>query len=411
MKICLVAHEYPPETASGGIGTQTWNKARALTRLGHTVHVLSCAAKPGPDLRTETDAGISVHRMQPPGFEFPTYNIPTFWIGYTWCVLHHLNSLIKAIAFDIIDFPEYGAEGFAYQIDRAPSNWVPVVVQLHGPLAMFAECVGWPKKDSNFHRVGTFMEGVSIREADGLMACSVNIADFTSQYYKVSRESIDVVYCDVDTEMFRPLKNVQTSKEPTVLFVGNITAAKGVKTVFDAVLTLRSKYPHIRLQILGRSDGDLAKKLQAEAHKNGAAENIEFVGFVDRARIPQFYRRAHVFASPAQHEPGVANVYLEAMACGCPVVAGTMGGAPEAVVNGKTGILVPFNDIEATAAALDRILGDASLRRRMGEAGLKRVEKIFATDRWVQQVVATYEKSIDRSRHKLGRLNTEEQYY
>ena len=310
--------------------------------------------------------------------------------------------------FDVIDFPEYGAEGCAYQLDRNPDNWTPVVVQLYGPLAMFIERIGWPEKDSEFHRVRTCMEGVSIRQADGLMACSVNIADFTADYYEVPQELIDVVYCDVDTELFCPPdEREHVSRRPTILFAGNITLNKGVKTVFDAVLQLRPKYLDIRLQILGKADDDLPQELQSYACRTGAAANVEFPEFIDRARIPEFYRQAHVFASPAQHEPGVANVYLEAMACGCPVVASTTGGAPEAIVDGKTGVLVPLNDVEATAAALDRVLGNASLRRQMGEAGRKRVEEYFAMDKCALRVLAAYQKAIDRSRKKLDRVKAE----
>src|SRR5207249_845436 len=269
MNICLVSQEYPPETARGGIGTQTWNKARALTRLGHTVHVLSCASQRGPDLRTATDDGVTVHRMQPPGFEFPVYETPTYWLGYSWSVLRHLSRLMRTTPFDVIDFPEYGAEGCAYQLDRNPDNWTPVVVQLYGPLAMFVERIGWPEKDSEFHRIGTCMEGVSIRQADGLMACSVNIADFTASYYEVPRELIDVVYCDVDTELFRPSdEREHVSGRPSVLFAGNITLNKGLKTVFVAVLQLRSKYPDIRLQILGKADDALVSELQARTRSN-----------------------------------------------------------------------------------------------------------------------------------------------
>jgi len=68
------------------------------------------------------------------------------------------------------------------------------------------------------------------------------------------------------------------------------------------------------------------------------------VGFVaDRSRLPDYYRRAHVLACPAYHEVGVANVCVEAMACGCPVVACNTGGAPEAVLHGDSGFLVPPN--------------------------------------------------------------------
>src|SRR5690348_203379 len=161
MNVCLVSQEYPPETARGGIGTQTWNKAMSLSRLGHTVHVLTCVAADGPDLRTETCRGVAVHRMQPPGQEtgrqFPIYNTPTYWLGYTFTVLRHLHDLIKTTAFDVIDFAEYGAEGFAYQLDRVPWNWAPVVLQLHAPVALLAKQMSWPEEDSNFCRVGSFM--------------------------------------------------------------------------------------------------------------------------------------------------------------------------------------------------------------------------------------------------------------
>src|SRR5579872_2779268 len=98
MRICLVSQEYPPETARGGVGTQTWNKAHALAELGHAVHVLSCAAGEVPDTRTETDGGITVHRMRPPGVDFPVYETPTYWLGYSWAVLGQLHRLMEAVA-------------------------------------------------------------------------------------------------------------------------------------------------------------------------------------------------------------------------------------------------------------------------------------------------------------------------
>ena len=78
MRICLVSQEYPPETARGGIGTQNWTKARALTGLGHEVHVLSSATGDADGLVTRVDEGVTVHRMQPPGVEVPVYEAPAY---------------------------------------------------------------------------------------------------------------------------------------------------------------------------------------------------------------------------------------------------------------------------------------------------------------------------------------------
>ena len=410
MNICLVSQNYPPDTAQGGISTQTWNKARALTDLGHTVHVLSCAAKAGPALKTTIDDGVTVHRMQPPGRdsanEFSVYNEQTYSLGYTWSVLRHLRGLLATSVFDVIDFADYGAEGFAFQIDRAP--WEPaVVVQLHAPLAILAEHIGWPAKESDFYSVGTFMEGVSIEKADALMACSANIADFTAEFYSLPRESIEVVHCGVDIKAFYPADSNEPIERPTVLFVGNIAGNKGLTTVFDACSQLRSKYPDLRLQIVGSGDDELTERLKSRAQKEMPPGGVEFLGFVERSRLPDFYRRASVFASPAQYEGGVANVYLEAMASGCPVIASTAGGAPEAVVNGELGLLVPPLDVDATVTAIDRILSDALLRDRLGRAGRQRVEQYFAMDKYISRVLATYEKAIENLRKKLKSLDVE----
>ncbi len=353
------------------------------------------------------DGDVTVHRIPFPqvlaGESLAISDRAVYWLGYSWAVLRELNRLLRSASFDLINFPDYGAEGFAFQLNRTSLNWVPIVVQLHGPLTMFAERMGWPDRDTAFCRVGSLMEEFSIRLADGLMASSANVADFVSASYGLPRETIDVVHCGIDTEVFRPRAEPEPpDSRPTVLFVGTLTEEKGLTTVVEAVLSLRSKYPDILLQILGNGEGALADTLRAQARAAGAEASVEYHGFVaDRPRLPEYYRRAHVFASPAHHEPGVANVYVEAMACGCPVVASRTGGAPEAVVDGETGLLVPPDDVDATAAALDRILSDAALRRRMGGAARQRVEEYFAVDKYIGRVLAAYEKAIARSRERL----------
>ncbi len=424
MKICLVSQEYPPETPWGGIATQTFNKARALAGLGHEVHVLSRSAEEGAELRTETDQGVIVHRMKPPGYEFPIYSRTTYRLGYTWYVLAKLNELMQRTAFDVLDFPEFGGEGFAYQLDRTAANWVPVVVQLHGPLAMFIEYMGWPEKESRFGQVGTFMEEFTVKRADALMACSESVARLAERYFGIPSETIDVVHCGVDTKVFRPESLRQSSaraplhphpgplpsrerergRRPTVLFVGAIVENKGAKVLVEAVLRLRRKYPDIRLQMIGKGGPDLMDQLTAMISRDQAGENIEFLGFVDLEKLPDYYRAADLFCSPAAEYEGFGQVFLEAMACGCPVVASTAGGAAEAVAHEETGLLVAPNDIAGTAEAIDRLLCDANLRGRLSQRGRERVDEYFGLDRFVHRVEAVYEKAIRRSQANPERL-------
>jgi glycosyltransferase involved in cell wall biosynthesis len=400
MKVCLVSQQYPPDTARGGVGTQASNKAHALASLGHTVHVLSRSTGSAPSVSTEHDGRLIVHRIPvAPTAPGETYEESVYWVRYTWQVHEELQRLMDVHEFDVINFPEWGAEGFAHLVNVARDRHVPVVVHLHGPLSMFAERIGWPERNSMLYRVGTAMEDASIELADGLMASSAHIADFVADRHQIERSSIDVVHSGVDCDLFQPAPAPsRRSGRPTVLFVGNIARNKGVTFLFDAILRLRQDYPDIRLRLVGSGDDGLLEGFRRRARLEGAEENLEIRGFVPRERLPECYRDADVFASPASYELGVANVYIEAMACGCPVIASTAGGAAEAVRDGDTGLLVPPGDIDALVAALDRILADDELRQRMSAASRRRVEEYFSLDRYIVRVLATYEKTIERTR-------------
>ena len=191
-----------------------------------------------------------------------------------------------------------------------------------------------------------------------------------------------------------------------VLFVGQIVENKGAHILIDAVLQLVSKFPDLRVLFFGRGGAEFIEDYRAKARQQGAEHHLEFMGVADHKDLPHWYRQADVFCSPAEYE-GFGQVNLEAMGSGCPVIASTAGGAAEAVVDGETGLLVPPNDVAATAAALNRILSDKQLAERMGVAGRRRVDEYFAMDRYVDRVLATYQRAIENSRIKLAMLKTE----
>jgi glycosyltransferase involved in cell wall biosynthesis len=404
VRVCLVSQEYPPESGKGGIGTQTLTKARLLKERGHDVHVLSSTVKPGPALQTGDEDGVTVHRLQPPTVNVAVFERAPYWLGYSWLVFTHLRELEQRLTFDLIHFPEHGAEGFVYQLDRSTWAWTPIVVQLHGPLMLLQQQTGWPDEGSDLFRIGAQMEADTIRLADGLLSSSTTSADFAAERYGVDRASIEIVYAGIDLEVFRP-GPAPSADRPVVAFVGNVTLAKGLETAFEAVMSLRERYPGIQLKVIGEGRDVFRDRLVRRAEEAGAPAALEFTGFVaDRAELAEHLRGATVLCGPATFECGPVLANLEAMACGCPVVAGNSAGAAEGMIDGETGFLVPPGDVEATAAALDRVLGDPELRARLSERGRRHVEANFSLSQYIGRVQRGYERAIERSRERLAAL-------
>ena len=387
MRVCLVSREYPPET--GGIGTQTFLKAHALTDLGHAVHVVTAASDANAGL--SLDAEVVLHRVADPSSELPFSESSVQWIAYSQTVAATLYELNEQERFDVIEFAEYGAEGFVYELDTSEYRDVPVAVMLHGSLAMFAQRGGWPAPGTPLHRFGTFMEETVVRGADLLLAASRNIADFWVER-GIPRERIHVVHTAVDPAAFVP-SDARGDGQLDVLFVGRIDGEKGIFDVVDALGELAPRYPTLRCRIVGSGQAADEQHLRELIEASGAATQFEVVGPVPHDRLPLYYAGCDVFAAPAPHDHGVATVYLEAMACGKPVIASTAGGAPEAVLDRETGLLVPPDDPHALVGALDELLGDDALRHDLGRKGRQRVVEHFSATRLAERSLAAYEQA------------------
>ena len=398
MRICLVSQEYPPGYV-GGIGTQTRVKAQGLLALGHEVEVLTAGEEAGPPLARRDDDGVTVNALRPPGGGFPVHSTEAYWLGYTWSVLAALRALGEERAFDVVDFPDYAAEGLAYQLDRTEEEPTAVVVHLHGSLGMFSEQIGWPPEDDPLLRIGRFMEDTSIEKADSLLAASRSIAELTCARLDLDAGRIDVVAGAVDSELFAPAPaRASNGRGPRLLFVGNLVANKGVATVLEAFIRLAGEHPGVTLTIAGSADAPIAGELLARAAQAGVGERVELLGFVEHRDLPGLYRSADVFAAPSRYEGGMGLVYLEAMACGLPVVATAAGGAAEAIEDGSTGMLLQRGDVDETTAAIATLLGDPELRARMGGAGRDRVRMHFTQAPYAEKVSRAYEHAIERRR-------------
>jgi glycosyltransferase involved in cell wall biosynthesis len=163
---------------------------------------------------------------------------------------------------------------------------------------------------------------------------------------------------------------------PYVLFVGRLVEKKGVAHLIDAVGVLQQRGRPVPLIIIG--DGPLAQPLRQRA----AGLPVTFLGWQPNAEVRRWMAGAMAVCVPSQRagtgdSEGLGHVVLEAMAAGVPVVASRHGGISEIVADGETGLLVPPGDPGALADAVDKLVGNASLRQAMGTAGLATVQRRF----------------------------------
>jgi phosphatidylinositol alpha-1,6-mannosyltransferase len=180
---------------------------------------------------------------------------------------------------------------------------------------------------------------------------------------------------------------------PVVVCVSRLVPRKGQDTLILAMPRILAAEPETVLLVVG--GGPYEKELRRLAHATGVAGSVRFTGAVPWSELPAHYGAGDVFAMPCRTRrggldvEGLGIVYLEASATGLPVVAGDSGGAPDAVLDGETGWVVRGGAPEEAADRIVTLLGDAELRRRMGERGRTWIE-----EKWRWDLLATHLKAL-----------------
>lgn len=195
----------------------------------------------------------------------------------------------------------------------------------------------------------------------------------------------------VDEKTFHPGSGGAAVRErlglagrPVVVCVSRLVPRKGQDTLIEAMPAVLAGVPDAVLLIVG--GGPYRRDLERLAERTGVRGAVRFTGAVPWEELPAHYGAGDVFAMPCRTRrggldvEGLGIVYLEASATGLPVVAGDSGGAPDAVLDGETGWVVPGGSAERTAARVVELLGDPRLRRRMGERGRAWVEESWRWD-------------------------------
>ena len=224
-------------------------------------------------------------------------------------------------------------------------------------------------------------------------------------------EKLHLVYHGVDLQQFSPPPRGAHAADAhngrvRLLCVGRLVPKKGFDVLLRAchLLTLRQR--EFSLTIIG--EGPLRADLQGLSRRLGLAERVTFAARRTLDEMPAAYHSADIAAlasvvTPDGDRDGLPNVILEAMACGLPVVSCDVGGIPEAVVHGETGLIAASDDPADFAEKLDTLVADADLRRRLGESARRLVQRRFDAAQGLDRLAQLFRTaSRNRSHERLS---------
>jgi alpha-maltose-1-phosphate synthase len=377
MKVALLTREYPPDVY-GGAGVHVEYLARALSPLVDlTVHCQG-ADRPGAVAHQPWDAlkdqvlrffSVDLSMADAAGGADVVHS-------HTWYanLAGHLASLL------------YG---------------IPHVMTMHSlePLRPWkAEQLG------GGYALSSWAERVAATSAAAVIAVSEGMrADIAAAYPSIPRERIHVIRNGIDTSEYAPDpgtdvldKHGVDPARPYVIFVGRITRQKGVPVLLRAAAAL-DESAQLVLCAGAADTPELAAEVSTlvaglQASRSGVVWIHEML---PKAEIIQLLTHAAVFVCPSVYEPlGIVN--LEAMACGTAVVGSRVGGIPEVVADGVTGLLVPPDDPASLAIALNELLRDPDRAVAMGQAGRERAVKEFSWETVAAQTVGLYAELVAR---------------
>ncbi len=357
MNIVYVCREFGPVTG-GGIGTYIYNVCMAMANRGHAVYLLTDCFHEG---NMEMLPG-GVHLV--PTVPTPVHRRNSFISihhEYSYRVLDTLRKLAAQVDCDVIEFAEFGVEGFASIRAKRLFNEFSnskLIVKLHTPSSLLYH-INEDKKLYPDILCDCSMEDYCVRYADMVTSPSISLADFFRK--RVGRNDICQCPYPMDLPIREDLREFSKEQIRRVRFIGSVQVRKGLDTFIEAAKIVLARESDFCFEIwgadrnapmFGRSYVDILKRNIPDELE----EKIIFAGAVPYSEIPALFGESCFCVYPSRWE-NWANVCLEAMSFGCVVIASRNGGMAEMIEHGISGFLVdPLNPEEVAGIILKNFL-------------------------------------------------------
>lgn len=382
-----------PTLLCGGTENQAITLARALHEQGFTLEV-ACLRRLGPFVKEISDRGIPLSEYRISGF-------------FTVSALVQKARLVRHMVKRRIDvMHSYSFYGNVFGILPAKLAATPVVIASIRDRGAYLT----PMQK----RVQRFV----CRFADCVLVNAEAVKEWlTGEGYDPAR--IVVIPNGVELKRFEGLPEPRRtraglgvgSEVPLVMVVSRLTPRKGLEQFLEAAEVLARRFPDARFAVVGYAkpaEQEYEKALKSLAARLGLGDRVVFTGL--RQDVPALLAAATVSVMPSLNE-ALSNVLLESMAAGLPIVATRVGGTPEAIVDGVTGLLVEPGNAAALAGSIARLLQDRALAGQLGRAARQHIEDRYSIEKMVSATEQLYIGLLARKQrrpapgfdHALGR--------
>jgi D-inositol-3-phosphate glycosyltransferase len=380
--------------------------ARELASRGILVDVFTRWREPGdPQIQELAPGARVIHIESGPIRYVPKVEVYDRIGEFTERLVRYVES--EGLRYDLVHAHYWLSAAVAREL---AARWTVPVVQMFHTLGLVRLEV-MDEEPNGESEVRVDVERRAVRESDAVVAASEIEASELLRLYGADPARLTIVPCGVDTDLFRPVRQVDAREalgrdqcERLALFVGRIEQIKGIDVLLDALGLLFARRPDLRhevcLVVIGGAldPGDDApeiekvQELRRLVHEHRMEDNVDFIGSVDQRRLALWYSASDVCAVPSLTE-SFGLVALEAMACGTPVVATRVGGLQTVVEHGESGLLVPPSDHQALADAIEQVLMDHRLRTHLAHGARDRAEH-FTWQRVGDGIEALYDRVL-----------------
>lgn len=391
MKVCLMTSVYALSESDRN-GSFLVESTRHLKADGHEVIVFAPSYE---GLKDHSIEGVPVHRFR---YFFKPYENLTHGQGapnrirnpiYLFVAFFYiLFGMIAAVhfcrreKFDVIHvhwpFP-HGIWGWA----AGKLSGTPMVLTFHGAELLLAK---------KFFFVNIFIKH-AIKHCKGIICNSTFTA---AQVSKLTDKTVNIIPFGV-TVNIKERNQDKTGSVRNLLFAGRIIERKGLEYLIKSIPLMDDGVP-VHLNIVG--EGNIKEALQELTTQLNLDERITFHGFVPNTQLEDMYASADLFILPAIVDDrgdteGLGVVLVEALSYQVPVVASRIGGIPDVIIDGETGVLVQEKSSEAIANAVQQLLSDTEYADRLVKNGLVHARSYFDWDRITSLLTLVYKKSLD----------------